>query len=84
MDEKWGNAVLVTVVSVNSPVAINVFQIAFNGDVSSIKAELKLPVSEANLLKFLADEKFEFGCVRKRVHFIQIANPLRLRNVLVP
>jgi len=45
MYKKGGEAVCVGVMTVERTCAVDVFQISFNGDVSDVEAELKLPVA---------------------------------------
>ena len=60
------------------------FEVALDTDVTFLKVELDLPLTEANLFKLLAHKELEARCCGKRVHVARIGSRQCLGNVHLP
>jgi hypothetical protein len=75
MNEEWGKPFRVRIVASDHSLVIDVFKVAFNAYTADIEGELKLPLTNTNLLKLLADEKLQSRQCWKRVHATRMPPP---------
>jgi hypothetical protein len=84
VQEERREAVFICIVPTNIAGLIEMLKFTLNADPTFVEVELDLPPSEADLLKFGADEKLKLWSFRERVHPRPIVNFDSEGNVRFP
>ena len=84
LDVERRGPILIRIVAMNSSLRIDVFKRAFDANARSVEPEMKLPGSESDELKLLANKKLQTRRVWKLMHAAIIANLMVIGNDRFP